>query len=53
MYMFSAPGVCLWDTVPPVTPTAIMKIKHQPLLRAVPKGTVYLLEVNSVFYFAS
>jgi len=53
MYMFSAPGVCLWDTVPPVTPTAIMKIKHQPLLRAVPKGTVYLLEVNSVLYFSS
>lgn len=53
MYMFPAPGVCLWDTVPPMTPTAVMKIKRQPLLRAVPQGTVCLLEVNSFFFFWS
>lgn len=43
------PEVCLWDIVPPVTP--IMKVKHQPLLRAVPKGRIYLLEADSGFYF--
>lgn len=51
MSMFSAPEVCLWDTVAPVTLTVIMKIKHQPLLRAVPEGILYLLEADSGFYF--